>query len=222
MPRYILRIWLDDRPGALGAVASRIGAVKGDLVGIEILERGAGRVIDELIVDLPNDELVDLMAREVQEVDGVDVESIDLEPNPDRDPRIDAIVTAAVVVEQQTIDSVANELAKRVCSDLMANWCVIYDVNQGFGLAGSGESPSDGWLKAFADGLLVNSNEVIENAVENQPSDLSLSFMRNTGIAIIVGRDGHPFRDLERIQLDALARICDFRFGVLSSSALGA
>lgn len=220
MPRYILRIWLDDRPGALGAVASRIGSVKGDLVGIEILERGAGRVIDELIVDLPNDDLVDLMAREIQEVDGVDVESIDLEPNPERDPRIDAIVTAAVVVEQSSTDTVAGELAIRVCNDMMANWCVIFDVVQGVSLAGWGEFPSDGWLKAFADGLLANSNEIIKNAVENQPSDLSLSFMKNTGIAIIVGRDGHPFRDLERIQLDALARICDFRFSVLNGSTL--
>ena len=38
-----LRVWLPDRPGALGAVASRIGGVKGDVVGIEILEQGAGR-----------------------------------------------------------------------------------------------------------------------------------------------------------------------------------
>ena len=48
-----MRVWLPDRPGALGAVASRIGAVRGDLVGVDILERGAGRAIDELVVELP-------------------------------------------------------------------------------------------------------------------------------------------------------------------------
>ncbi|MTB02371.1 MAG: ACT domain-containing protein, partial [Actinobacteria bacterium] len=55
---YILRVWMPDRPGALGALASRIGAVGGDVTGIDILERGAGRAIDELVVELPDDALV--------------------------------------------------------------------------------------------------------------------------------------------------------------------
>ena len=33
-----------------GQVASRIGSLRGDVIGIEILERGAGRAIDELVV----------------------------------------------------------------------------------------------------------------------------------------------------------------------------
>ena len=45
MEHYAVRVWLPDRPGALGQVASRIGAVRGDVVGIEILQRGAGRAI---------------------------------------------------------------------------------------------------------------------------------------------------------------------------------
>src|SRR5439155_291311 len=57
---FVMRVWLPDRPGALGAVASRIGAVRGDLVGIDILERGAGRAIDELVIELPDDALVPL------------------------------------------------------------------------------------------------------------------------------------------------------------------
>ena len=48
----LLRVWVPDRPGALGAVASRVGAVGGDVIGIDILERGAGRAIDELWVEL--------------------------------------------------------------------------------------------------------------------------------------------------------------------------
>ena len=37
--RYRLRIWLPDRPGALGLVASRIGAVGGDIEAVDILDR---------------------------------------------------------------------------------------------------------------------------------------------------------------------------------------
>ncbi|MEY4175069.1 MAG: hypothetical protein RI900_2234, partial [Actinomycetota bacterium] len=42
MQTFVVRVWLPDRPGALGQVASRVGAVRGDVVGIEILERGGG------------------------------------------------------------------------------------------------------------------------------------------------------------------------------------
>src|SRR5213079_2740515 len=104
METFVVRLWLPDRPGALGAVASRIGAVRGDLVGIDILERGAGRVIDELVVDLPGDELVDLLVAEMSEVDGVDVEDVRRAGDGVRDPRLDALETAAVLVEQKTVE----------------------------------------------------------------------------------------------------------------------
>ena len=51
---FVIRMWLPDRPGALGQVASRIGAVRGDVVGIDILERDGGQAVDELVVELPD------------------------------------------------------------------------------------------------------------------------------------------------------------------------
>ena len=83
MEHYAVRVWLPDRPGALGQVASRIGAVRGDVVGIEILERGAGRAIDELIVALPEPGLVDLLVNEIAQVEDVDVEDVRLIRRPD-------------------------------------------------------------------------------------------------------------------------------------------
>ena len=49
----VVRVWMPDRPGALGQVASRIGAVRGDVLAIEILEQGGGRAIDELTCCCP-------------------------------------------------------------------------------------------------------------------------------------------------------------------------
>jgi len=72
----VVRVWLPDRPGALGQVASRIGAVRGDVLGIEVLESGAGSVIDELVVVLPDEGLVALMVNEIDAVDGVSVEDV--------------------------------------------------------------------------------------------------------------------------------------------------
>ncbi|MFV0259410.1 MAG: hypothetical protein ACK5PP_13310 [Acidimicrobiales bacterium] len=66
-----IRVGLADRPGALGAVASRIGAVGADLVGVDVVERADGRAVDDLIVVLPPDLTVDLLRRELREVDGL-------------------------------------------------------------------------------------------------------------------------------------------------------
>lgn len=207
MPRYVLRVWLDDRPGALGAVASRIGSVKGDLVGIEILERGAGRVIDELIVDLPSSDLEELMIREVQEVDGVDVENVSIDPSPNRDSRVDPLLTAALVIEQDLKPSFFKELLSRLQLDYMAIWVVAFDLSTRVILDSVGDPPLEGWIKAYLDGLFLGSEEF----ARNEPADLALGLMRSSNITFVLGRKDRPFRDLERNQLDALARICDVR-----------
>ena len=98
METYVVRMWLPDRPGALGQVASRIGAVRGEIVGIDILERGAGRAIDELVVELPDGSLQELLVQEIQQVDGVDVEEVRPVADALHDPRLDALETAAILV----------------------------------------------------------------------------------------------------------------------------
>jgi ACT domain-containing protein len=80
--RYLVRVRLLDRPGALGLVASRIGAVGGDIVAVDILERENGMAIDEFVIELGSDELVELLRREVHEVDGARVESVRLLERP--------------------------------------------------------------------------------------------------------------------------------------------
>lgn len=72
MAGYVVRIALPDRPGALGLVASRIGAVGGDIVAINILEREDGRAVDEFVVEIGR-ELTELLQSEVHEVDGVSI-----------------------------------------------------------------------------------------------------------------------------------------------------
>jgi UTP:GlnB (protein PII) uridylyltransferase len=77
MPRYMVRVSLSDRPGALGQVASRIGAVGGDIIAVDITGRSQGRAIDEFVIDLAASH-VGLLRNEVQEVDGTTVESVRL------------------------------------------------------------------------------------------------------------------------------------------------
>ncbi len=72
MAGYVVRISLPDRPGALGLVASRIGAVGGDIEAINILERDDGNAVDEFVVEIGG-QLIELLQSEIHEVDGVSV-----------------------------------------------------------------------------------------------------------------------------------------------------
>ena len=86
----LVRVWLPDRPGALGLVASRIGAVDGDIVGIDVLERGDNVAVDEFAVLFRKSIALDLLVREIEEVDGASVEEVrTIDHFPD--PRLDAL-----------------------------------------------------------------------------------------------------------------------------------
>ena len=93
----VVRVWMPDRPGALGQVASRIGAVRGDVLAIEILEQGAGRVIDELTVALPDEGLASLLTAEIDAVDGVSVENIRPVDIDRVDPNLAALAVGAAL-----------------------------------------------------------------------------------------------------------------------------
>lgn len=70
---------LPDRPGALGAVASRIGAVGADITDVVVSGRSGGFAEDVFHVDLPPVEGVDvvgLLLHEIAQVDGVFAPSV--------------------------------------------------------------------------------------------------------------------------------------------------
>ncbi len=73
---YLLRIVLPDRPGALGAVATALGGVGADILSLDVIERGPGAAIDDLVVELPPDKLADSLVSAAVTVEGVRVESI--------------------------------------------------------------------------------------------------------------------------------------------------
>ncbi len=62
---FLLRVELPDRPGALGAVASRIGAVRGDLVAVEVVGHRDGKAVDEFVVELADEDHLSLLLSEV-------------------------------------------------------------------------------------------------------------------------------------------------------------
>ena len=81
----LIGVMLPDRPGALGAVASRIGALGTDITDIHFGDRSHGNVEATFHLDLPPTEVealaesgvdfLELLLGEMREVDGVAVTS---------------------------------------------------------------------------------------------------------------------------------------------------
>jgi hypothetical protein len=213
VPSFILRVWVPDRPGALGAVASRIGAVRGDLVGIDILERGGGRAIDELIVELPSESLVGLLISEVAQVDGIDVEDVRRAPAASVDPRLDALETAASLVAHADVGSLLDALARRSLSDFQSDWAVVVDLESSNPVVTVGPAPPAAWLAAFVTG----SRASVGAGASGGPADVAWTDVDAAGLVVVLGRKGRPFRSRERRQLTALARIVDHRWAELQT-----
>lgn len=212
MPTYVVRVWMPDRPGALGAVASRIGAVRGDLTGIDILERGAGRAIDELIIELPDAALVPLVVAEMGQVDGVDVEDVSPAPDEPVDPRLDALETAALLVARTGVADLLEALARHAMRDFSADWSVVLDLSGPTPVAEVGATPPVPWLAAFVAGSRVSVAPDLSGA---GPDDVAWADLSAAELAVVLGRRGRPLRARERRQLAALARIVDHRWSEL-------
>lgn len=215
MATYVVRVWIPDRPGALGAVASRIGSVRGDLVGIDILERGAGMAIDELVVTLPSEDLVSLLVKEIGEVDGVAVEDVlPIAGESLPDPRLAALETAAVLVRQQSPDEVVAALVHHAADDFSAEWGAVLDASGHRLVASVGDPPPASWVDAFVGGSRA------ADAPEG-PDDVAWASLTRASLDLVVGRPGRPVRARERQQLAALAEIADVRWAELTTRGTG-
>jgi len=203
MVTFVVRVWLPDRPGALGQVASRIGAVHGDVVGIDILERGGGSAIDELTVNLPDAGLVDLLVAEIRQVDGVAVE--DVRPvSPGRpDGSLAALTTAAAIVaaplEQRL--QVACESLRTL---LDADWAVALCIDGPAAVAHDGAMPELEWLAAFLAG-----SEHLSDQMDHTPGELVWCRLQRCGVALACGRAGRVFHARERDEFRLLGGIAE-------------
>jgi hypothetical protein len=207
----LVRVWLPDRPGALGLVASRIGAVDGDIVGIDVLERGDNVAVDEFAVLLRKPIALDLLVREIEEVDGASVEevrAIDRFP----DPRLDALESATTLCAAVSVDELQRTLVEQTHAEFLADWSAL--LVDGAVLASAGEVSHDpSVLGALVAGTAAS--PMVADGTTG-PDDLAVASLPSHDAALLVGRDGRAFRRRERAQLVALSGIADRTWSLLS------
>lgn len=198
METYVLRLWLPDRPGALGLVATRIGAVRGDVLSIEIIERDGGQAVDELVVGLPSPDLVPLMLSEIAEVDGVAVEDVWAvgAGRPTRDAQVLDLVEGLVLADR---DERLQTLCDGLQTALDSDWTVALVGAPAVVQASAGSLPDEGWLGAFLDGArFVPSTE---------PAPADVAWASHDDLTVAVGRARWSMRSSERTHLKQLVRI---------------
>ena len=203
MANLVVRVWLPDRPGALGLVASRIGAIGGDIVGVEVLERSETIAVDEFAVVIGDPAVLPLLVREIEEVDGASVEEWrTVESFPDA--RLDALASAEALCAAAP-DVRLTVLAERTRDEFEAEWVAV--VRDERVLAAAGPSlPASSVLGALAAGTSASPTVV---GGETGPDDLAVAPLPTRRAVLLMSRSGHPFRRRERRQLLALARIAD-------------
>lgn len=200
MFNYLIRVQLPDRPGALGAVASRIGSVGGDVVSIDILQRDDGIVVDELGVGLATDNLIDLLRDEILEVDGVSIESVrPIEgAMPDRSAELLEIATELFVQTSPT--ELLEHLTVRVRRSLVADFAVVIGADRTSVVAGDGAPPPDWGPDIGTDGRL----------------DVTVAGMARSGLELQVGRADPVLRRRERQWVATMAELADHGWRELS------
>jgi hypothetical protein len=210
----VLRVGMPDRPGALGAVASRIGAVRGDVVGIEILTRSAGRAMDEIAVSIDTD-LLPLLLSEVAEVDGVVVENVRTLPDHARDRRLDAYRTAEALLRACTPDDLLVVLASRAAEELEATWVAIVDIGTESILSSSGRPPGPDWLAATYRRFATHQSCAQSHpsgGPEHRPADVIWATLGKFDATVGAGRGDWTFSDYEAEKLSTMARLADSRW----------
>ena len=210
MQTYVLRLWLPDFPGTLGRVAAAIGQAGGDVIGIEILERGAGMAIDELIVVIPSDaeNAMEQLIAEVSQVEGVAVEDIHTVALDRPDQSVLALDTAARIMESPR-DERLEATCELVREMLESDWCTIMRRDIAIPLALSGDVPDLPWVIAFLAGTTHLAGDA---AHEHTPADIAWAPLDLLDAVIVIGRIRGAFRLRERQHVTLIARIVSSAF----------
>src|SRR3984885_14776029 len=148
-----MRIWLPDAPGVLGAVAAEIGAVDGNVVSLEVLERDAGVAIDELVVELPDHPgAMAAACRGVRNVPGAGVEEVTEMMTEAKDREDTVLAAAAGILQAATATAAMNALTGHLITLFDLTWLALADDELAGFVEVYGDVPSVQWVAAFAEG----------------------------------------------------------------------
>jgi hypothetical protein len=212
VPSYLLRIELVDRPGSLGSLAVALGSAGGDILSLDVVDRGAGYAIDDLVIELPLGAMPDVLITAAEALPGVRVDSVRPHTGLLDAPRERALLAqvAAAGDNESKLQVLADE-APRV---LRVSWCTVLQNSGGElqRLAASAGAPetravSAPWLPIKQAATLDGSAEWVPRAWRDMDTTMVAAPLGDPHTAVVLGRPGPEFRPSEVARLGYLAGI---------------
>jgi hypothetical protein len=209
---YLLRLVVPDRPGALGAVATALGTAGIDIVSLDVLERGNGVAVDDVVVDLPRGRLPDSLITAAQAVPGVQVESLRPFAGPlDTHRELELLESLARAAEGTSVKLLAAELPRVFHS----GWAVVlesaghdWEVAAASDAAPTLEGLALPWMPLSGPRLLPSEEEWLPERWREMAIEMMAAPYGAPGCAVVLGRSGGPaFRRSELLRLVHLAGI---------------
>ena len=213
VPSYLLRVELEDRPGSLGSLAVALGSVGADILSLDVVERGTGYAVDDLVVDLPLGAMPDMLITAAEQINGVYVDSIRphtglLEAHRELE-LIDHI--AAADGKTKKLQVLADE-APRV---LRVGWCTVVRLTESgperiVGSHGAPETQAaeTPWLPLDHAEALDGAADWVPQLWRDMDTTLAAAPLSSSRTAVVLGRPGGPlFRPSEVARLGYLAGI---------------
>lgn len=213
---YLLRVQLDDRPGSLGSLAIALGAVGADILSLDVVDRGPGYAVDDLVVELPAGAMPDTLITAAEGLTGVRVDSVRphtglLEAHRELE-LVDHI--AAAGGRTARLQVLADE-APRV---LRVGWCTVVHGPGGSACGfervvrspGAPETAPDAapWLPLTQAAALDAGAGWVPRVWQQMHTALAAAPLGDPHTAVLLGRPGGPtFRPSEVARLSYLAGI---------------
>lgn len=208
---FLIRVKVPDTPGTLGAVAGALGTVDADILSVDVVERGSGVAIDDMVVELPSGSLPDVLITAAESIDGVEVDAVR--------PYASVLDTHR---ELELIEQIAQQpreglrlLAEGVPGIVRAGWSLVVSNSTGGvdRLAASGaapEAPLDElpWLPLERAAVLDAEQPWVPQTWRDLGTELAATPLGKPDRALLVGRPGGPmYRAAEVARLAHLAGI---------------
>jgi hypothetical protein len=217
---YLLRLVVPDRPGILGAVATALGLAGIDIVSVDVLERGGGLAVDDVVVDLPPDRVPDSLITAVRTVPGVEVETLRPFAGPLDTHRelelLEALARAASSPPEPALS--VKLLAAELPRVFHGSWAAV--LRSGSGTDGGTEvvAASDAaptfeglalpWLPMETARLLPSDGEWLPERWQEMAVEMMAAPYGDPGTAVVLGRSGGPaYRRSELLRLVHLTGI---------------
>ncbi|MBY4012203.1 amino acid-binding protein [Rhodococcus fascians] len=208
---YLLRVQLPDRPGSLGSLAVALGSVGADILSLDVIERGDGYAVDDLVVDVAPGSLPDTLITAAENLTDVRVDSIRpytgvLDTHRELE-LIDRVAAASDDRLQVLVDG-----APRV---LRVGWSTVVATNAHgpFRLVGSPGAPETHaaelpWFPLTCPAALDSDADWVPQVWRDMDTKIAAAPLGTTGTVLMLGRPGGPeFRPSEVARLGYLAGI---------------